>query len=57
MASLDSDDPNAIFSPSYLSLEAVTLVINVIRSSHTTDDEQAIGKFTCQKTTTIGYLA
>ena len=49
MASLDPDDPDAIFSPSYLSLEAVTLAINAIRSSHTTEDEQAIGKFTRRK--------
>ena len=45
MASLDPDDPNAIFSPSYLSLEAVSLAINAIQSSHTTEGEQAIGNF------------
>ena len=49
MASFDPDDPNAAFSPAYLSTEAISLSMNAIKSSHTTTTEHYIGSFTRQK--------
>ena len=49
MASLDPDDPDADFSPAYLSTKAISLAMNAIRSSHTTTAEHSIGSFTRQK--------
>ena len=49
MASLDPDDPNATFCPTYLSTEAISLAINAIKSSHTTPAEHALGSFTRRK--------
>ena len=49
MASLDLDDPNAAFSPVYLSTEAVSLAMNAIKSSTTTTVEYSIGSFIRRK--------
>ena len=49
MISLDPDDSNAAFSPVYLSTKAVSLAMNPIRFSHTTDDEYSIESFTRRK--------
>ena len=49
MASLDSDDPNAAFSPAYFSTEAMFLTMNAIKSFHTTPAEHALGSFTRRK--------
>ena len=49
MGSLDPDDPNADFSPVYLSTEAISLAMNAIKSSHTTAAVNYIGSFTCHK--------
>ena len=46
MSSLDPYDPNAAFSPSYLSTEAISLAINTIRSSYKTDADHSIGSIT-----------
>ena len=49
MASLDPDDPNAVFSPAYLSTEAISFAMNAIKFSHTTTVEHSIGSFTRRK--------
>lgn len=49
MTSLDPNDPNAAFSPAYLSTKAISLAMNAIQSSHTTPAEHALGSFTCRK--------
>ena len=49
MASLDPGDPNAAFSPAYLTTEVISLAINAIRSSHTITTEYYIGSFTRRK--------
>ena len=48
MASLDPDDPNAAFSPTYLSTKAMPLTMNASRSSQPTA-EHSIGSFTRRK--------
>ena len=54
MASLDPDDPNAAFSPAYLSTEAVSFAMNAIKSSHTTTAEHTICSFNRHKLQQMG---
>ena len=49
MANLDPDVPDAAFSPSYLSMEPISLAMNAIMSSYTTGAEHSVGSFTCRK--------
>ena len=49
MLSLDLDDPNAAFSPAYLSTDGLSFALNAIKSSHTTTAEHAIDSYTRRK--------